>query len=105
MARILSDDEYICQDCGYMGRANVKLRGSGAVEKLLWCLLIIPGPFYTYWRRTGSQVECAGCRTGHIVNLDTKLGQVMLENKLRGVGPKPGGVAGAEKRKPILRKN
>ena len=95
MARKLSTEEYICQDCGYMGRAAVKLRGSGIVEKLLWCILIIPGPLYSYWRRQGGEVECAGCADGYIVKVDSKLGLVMLENKLRGV----------DKRKPILRKN
>lgn len=61
----------------------------------LWCLLIIPGPFYSYWRRQGGEVECAGCADGYIVKVDSKLGMVMLENKLRGT----------EKRKPIIRKN
>lgn len=101
MGRLLTDEEYICQNCGYMGRANVKLRGSAIVEKLLWCLLLIPGPLYSWWRRQDRQLECAGCKTGPLVNLDTKLGQVMLENKLRGA---PVGAV-AEKRKPILRKN
>lgn len=95
MSRRLSNEEYICQDCGYMGRAALKLRGSAIVERLLWCLLIIPGPFYSYWRRQGGEVECAGCADGYIVKVDSKLGMVMLENKLRG----------SEKRKPIIRKN
>ncbi len=95
MARRLSKDEYICQSCGYMGRAALSLRGSSIVEKLLWCILIIPGPLYSYWRQQGGDVSCAGCSDSHIVKLDSKLGQVMLENKLRG----------DEKRKPLPRKN
>lgn len=95
MARRLSNDEYICPTCGHMGRAALQLRGSSIVERLLWLLLIVPGPLYSYWRRQGGQVECAGCGDSHIVKVDSKLGLVMLENKLRG----------AEKRKPIIRKN
>lgn len=94
MARVLSTEEYICRDCGYLGRATVRLRGNGAVEKILWCLLIIPGFLYARWRRAEGMLLCSGCRVGHIVDIDSPEGGTLLENKLRGGG----------RRKPIIRK-
>ncbi|HYD18254.1 MAG TPA: hypothetical protein VEF76_07230 [Patescibacteria group bacterium] len=97
MARRFSEEEYICQDCGHLGRAEVTLRGSAGLERFLWYALLIPGPFYSWWRRRGKTLTCAKCRVGYIVPADSKLGEVMLENKLRGRAPAA--------RKPIPRRN
>lgn len=82
MPKRLSDREYICPGCGHIGRAAIKLRGSNGMERLLWYLLLIPGPLYSYWRRTGKQVECAMCQDPHPVLIDSKLGELMLKNQV-----------------------
>jgi DNA-directed RNA polymerase subunit RPC12/RpoP len=84
MSKKLTKEDYICPDCGHIGPGGIFLRGSGTVERLLWYALLIPGPFYSLWRRTSRQIECANCRGKHLVSLDSKLGATMLENKLRG---------------------
>lgn len=83
MAR-LSKEDYICPDCGAIGRAERKIRGSAAIERLLWYTLLLPGPLYSYWRRSGDKFECASCKSTFVVPLDSKLGEVMLKNKLEG---------------------
>ncbi len=49
-----------CEACGHIGRPIRFPRGSSEVEALLWLCLIVPGVFYTMWRRRGAEV-CAMC--------------------------------------------
>jgi hypothetical protein len=53
------------------------------MERFMWYALLVPGPLYSIWRRSSKQVECPGCQSQHLVPLDSKLGVLMLENKLR----------------------
>ena len=83
MNQKLTEKEFICPDCDHIGHAAVRLRGSAAVERFMWYALLFPGPIYSFWRRSAKQIECPGCRGQNLVPLDSKLGTVMLENRLR----------------------
>ncbi len=53
---------YICTHCGWEGDRKRIKRGSKTVEILLWTVLLIPGPFYSIWRRVGGvSKQCPHC--------------------------------------------
>jgi len=67
--------KYICTYCGYdEGKGKVRLRGSKGMEIFLWTTILIPGPFYSLWRRVGLQRECVNCGRPTIVRLNTDAG-------------------------------
>lgn len=83
MGKNLTKEEFICSDCGHIGRAVVVLRGSDVVERFLWYALLLPGPLYSYWRRIDKERECTQCKRRHVVPIDSALGAMMLENHLK----------------------
>lgn len=67
--------QYICRFCGYEGRIKRVKRGSKALETFLWTVLLIPGPFYSVWRRAGVDKTCANCgRQQAMVKLSSDAG-------------------------------
>lgn len=83
MAHQLTKEDYICPECGHIGHGARRIRGSAAIERLLWYTLLVPGPFYSWWRRTGKRVACPGCGGENLVPLDSTLGAALLEKRLR----------------------
>ena len=73
--------DLICTICGYEGRPKKRLRGSGGVEWFLWLTLLIPGPFYSLWRRVGVKTPCPNCRNPVMVKKSSTAGQ-MAQRKL-----------------------
>jgi hypothetical protein len=65
---------YICTHCGWEGERKSKLRGSKTVEMLIWSILVVPGPFYSVWRRTGKSSACPHCQMPAIVKLSSDAG-------------------------------
>ncbi len=57
-----------CAACGHVGRPIRVARGSSEVEVLLWLCLIVPGIFYSMWRRKGAEV-CAMCGRARLTPL------------------------------------
>lgn len=41
------------------------------MEMFLWTTLLIPGPFYSWWRRKYSHFGCSGCGSTNLVNADS----------------------------------
>jgi len=72
---------YICSTCGYYGRVNRKLKGSSQAELLIWMLLIIPGPFYSFWRRTGVTSTCPNCRKTTVLSIKSVEGFELLKKQ------------------------
>lgn len=64
----------ICTHCGYEGEGKRILRGSRSVEWFLWIVLLIPGPFYSLWRRFPSVRQCPHCQGKRMVSLKTTEG-------------------------------
>ncbi|MCH2546403.1 MAG: hypothetical protein MK052_02170 [Alphaproteobacteria bacterium] len=52
-----------CKFCGNTGRTKTVWRGSKTFERFLWLTLLIPGPFYTYWRWRGRKELCNYCES------------------------------------------
>jgi hypothetical protein len=68
--------EYICKVCGYEGKGRKCKRGSGKAEFWIWALVLIPGPFYSIWRRVGIKRECSHCNVPTLVKLNSEQGQL-----------------------------
>lgn len=81
----------ICTICGYEGTGKRQLRGSSYVERLLWTVLVIPGPFYTLWRHTGRSPQCPNCAAPTLVKLKSDRGQLARQkfDAELGIAKKP----------------
>ncbi len=66
--------EYICTACGYEGTGRKRKRGSKGMELFLWAGLLIPGPFYSLYRRVGLKRECTHCGLPTVVNVNSDAG-------------------------------
>jgi hypothetical protein len=62
----------ICMDCRAVDRVETVAPGSPAKELLLW-LLVIPGPFYAWWRWRNKRKVCAICGQSNLVPDDAPL--------------------------------
>lgn len=66
----------ICIKCGYEGRGKTTPRGSKMVEVLIYSTVVIPGPFYSIWRRMNLPEQCPNCKYPQMVKLNTAEGQI-----------------------------
>lgn len=46
------------------------------MEILIWSTVLIPGPFYSIWRRTGVQTSCPHCNLPTLVKMNSDRGQI-----------------------------
>jgi hypothetical protein len=58
---------YLCHDCHFLGQPVRNLRGSPAVELILWLLFVIPGAVYAWWRIKGMTPLCNRCGSPRVV--------------------------------------
>ena len=65
----------VCKACGHVGVPESRVRGSLAIEIILWLCLIIPGLIYSIWRMGSRFSACAKCASEDIIPLDSPLGQ------------------------------
>jgi hypothetical protein len=72
---------YICERCGFVGTPRTELRGSPALELVLWLLLVVPGAIYAWWRHRGARRVCRRCGEADVVTEDSPKGMT-----LRGAG-------------------
>jgi len=52
---------YLCQDCHFLGAPAKTLRGSPALELVLWLCFVLPGAAYAWWRSRGVILLCGRC--------------------------------------------
>ena len=68
--------EWVCKACGWEGTRKKLLRGSKGMEIFIWSVLMVPGPLYSIWRRTGKSNDCRHCGLPMLVPLDSDIGQL-----------------------------
>jgi hypothetical protein len=76
---------HICPICGYEGRPRRTKRGSAKMEWALYLTILVPGPFYSLYRRIGLPLTCPNCKADRMVRLNSDEGQVaqkMLDARL-----------------------
>ncbi len=79
--------QMVCSQCGTMGGG--KVRGSWALELILWLCFLVPGIMYTQWRSSGPRA-CRACGNTTLVPANSPVGQQMLLQ--HGNVPQQGGV-------------
>lgn len=80
--------DYICTSCGYQGKKKAILPGSGTTELVLWIVFLIPGPFYSIWRRIiGRKWGCPQCGNQAMVPLDSLAGKAKLNEIEQDIAP------------------
>lgn len=72
---------YICNTCGYYGRPEKKLKGSSKIESFIWLVLLIPGPFYSFWRRVGLTRICPNCKKNTMLSIKSIDGFELLQKQ------------------------
>ena len=70
----------VCKNCGHIAvpRGYKKLRGNYLVSTILWTF-IVPGIFYSIWRRMGCAGSCEKCGGNSFASLDSKYGRSKME--------------------------
>lgn len=72
----MAKNEMICSNCGYKGVVKKKAKGSFGMEIVLWCLFLVPGLIYSFWRITNKAFFCPGCNTADsMIPITTPRGQ------------------------------
>ena len=69
----------VCKTCGYRGCAQSQVRGTLAVEIVLWLCLIIPGLIYSLWRGGARHFVCPKCGGRELIPADSPLGRKIVE--------------------------
>jgi hypothetical protein len=72
----------ICSQCGQVGKEKLHIKGSFALEILLWLFFIVPGLIYSLWRMSTKRKACPSC-SGNMIPLNSPVGQ-RLARDFRG---------------------
>ena len=75
----------ICSSCGYAGSPQKNVKGSIAIEIVLWLCFIIPGLIYSIWRLSSQNQICPKCKNQTMIPLDTPNGRKMLTEQGKNV--------------------
>ncbi len=70
--------KYVCKDCGEVGKAKTKVKGSFVIEIFLWLFFIIPGLLYSLWRSTRAVKVCSMCGGDRIYKIESPYGKKLL---------------------------
>jgi len=70
---------FVCSNCGYIGKQKTYTKGSFIIELFLWLMLIVPGIIYSLWRLTTKFKACPKCRAPNMIPIDTPRGQQLSE--------------------------
>jgi hypothetical protein len=69
---------YICEGCWAIDHPRMELRGSFAIELMLWLLLVVPGIAYARWRGRGGYPVCRRCGSSSVVSEESAQGRSLL---------------------------
>ncbi len=75
---VFMDNQYLCTNCGYMGKAKTITRGSLGIEIALWLLFLFPGFIYTLWRFTSKFKGCSKCNKDSLIPADSPKAQAVI---------------------------
>jgi len=67
-----------CPQCGHVGAARKQMRGSLAVELLLYFFFIVPGLVYSLWRASTKAPTCELCGQPGVIPADSPRARAVL---------------------------
>lgn len=68
----------LCTNCGFQGKPKTIIKGSWAIELVLWLLFLLPGLIYTMWRSRSAFKGCPECKE-KMLSLDSPVAQKFLK--------------------------
>jgi len=77
----MKTQKFICKNCGYTCNPIKKKKGSLLIEIILWLFFIVPGIFYSIWRRTNRDSICPKCKQPTLIPIDSPNGKALMELK------------------------
>lgn len=75
----------VCTTCGTQGLPKTRVKGSFAIELLLWICCLLPGMIYTAWRLTTKEKVCRVCQANTLVPIDSPVGRRILSDRQSAV--------------------
>jgi hypothetical protein len=70
--------EFVCADCGTVGKPSTETRGSIFIEIILWLAFLVPGLIYSIWRLTTRRNVCRVCRGARLLPPNTPGGKAVI---------------------------
>ena len=77
--------EFVCTQCGHIGKPKTRTKGSILIEIVLWLLFIIPGVLYSLWRLISREEVCPKCGAPNMIPSDTPKGQELTNKQTNTV--------------------
>lgn len=80
----VSSSGWVCRSCmTYVSIPTKEMPGSALLEVILWFFYILPGVFYTMWRRNDANAikVCALCKSHDFVPVSSPEGRSMFQRK------------------------
>jgi hypothetical protein len=72
-------EKLICGDCKATFEVETGKRGSAIIEAFLWSTLVIPGIFYSMWRKTKPKKYCDYCGSNFLIPADSPYAAKLLK--------------------------
>ena len=70
--------EIVCKECGYIGAPKRQAKGNILYEIILWCLFILPGVIYTFWRFFVRFDACPKCKSFNVLDKESPMGRKLV---------------------------
>lgn len=70
--------EYVCVQCGFVGKPRKTAKGSILIELVLWLFFILLGLIYSLWRLSSKYTACPKCGSANIIPTDSPMGQKLV---------------------------
>ncbi|HYC90599.1 MAG TPA: hypothetical protein VEO54_15390 [Thermoanaerobaculia bacterium] len=71
----------VCANCGSVDKTKSFTPGSILLEIVAWCLLLIPGILYSFWRLSARRKVCAVCGSPNLVPAESPVGRRLMAEK------------------------
>lgn len=70
--------QYICSDCGHLGKPVSITKGSILIEIILWMTFFFPGLIYSIWRCSSRYKGCPQCKHESMIPAMSPKGQKLI---------------------------
>lgn len=74
------NQKMICAVCGSTDKTKSNTPGSIIIEILMYCMFIIPGLIYSFWRLSARKTVCGSCGSPNLIPIDSPMGKKLLGN-------------------------
>jgi len=72
-ATLVAGQGMYCKKCGNLGPTKRTMKGSFAVELVLWLFFLLPGLVYSIWRLTTKGRGCSVCSSDDVIPANAPL--------------------------------